>query len=78
MMYITGWDDVGDFSSLADLLPAEANQPRILGDSHLGKLLSTCQLQIQILTIFLISTYRTSRWGYRRSRLGTSHCMPRC
>ncbi|KIJ25560.1 hypothetical protein M422DRAFT_785519 [Sphaerobolus stellatus SS14] len=28
-----GWDDVGDFSSLADLLPAEVNQPRILGDS---------------------------------------------
>ena len=38
-MYITGWDDVGDFSSLADLLPAEANQPRILGDSHLGRFL---------------------------------------
>lgn len=32
----TGWDDVGDFSSLAELLPAEANQPRILGDSGLG------------------------------------------
>jgi mannose-1-phosphate guanylyltransferase len=31
-----GWDDVGDFSSLADLLPAEANQPRILGDNNLG------------------------------------------
>jgi len=30
-----GWDDVGDFSSLADLIPAEANQPRILGDPHL-------------------------------------------
>ncbi|KAM5531625.1 hypothetical protein V8D89_014677, partial [Ganoderma adspersum] len=30
-----GWDDVGDFSSLADLLPAETNQPRILGDSGL-------------------------------------------
>ncbi|KAK2467859.1 hypothetical protein APHAL10511_000154 [Amanita phalloides] len=30
-----GWDDVGDFSSLADLLPAEANQPRILGDANL-------------------------------------------
>ncbi|KAI0958408.1 hypothetical protein AcV7_004239 [Taiwanofungus camphoratus] len=30
-----GWDDVGDFSSLADLLPAESNQPRILGDSGL-------------------------------------------
>ncbi|KAF9453947.1 hypothetical protein P691DRAFT_525251 [Macrolepiota fuliginosa MF-IS2] len=30
-----GWDDVGDFSSLADLLPAEANQPRVLGDNHL-------------------------------------------
>ena len=36
MWTIIGWDDVGDFSSLADLLPAEANQPRILGDSHLG------------------------------------------
>ncbi len=33
-----GWDDVGDFSSLADLLPAEANQPRVLGDSGLGRL----------------------------------------
>lgn len=33
---ILGWDDVGDFSSLAELLPAEANQPRILGDSHYG------------------------------------------
>lgn len=32
-----GWDDVGDFSSLADLLPAESNQPRILGDGSLGK-----------------------------------------
>ena len=31
-----GWDDVGDFSSLADLIPAEANQPRVLGDSGLG------------------------------------------
>ncbi|TFK53854.1 hypothetical protein OE88DRAFT_1642537 [Heliocybe sulcata] len=30
-----GWDDVGDFSSLADLLPAEASQPRVLGDSGL-------------------------------------------
>ncbi|TEB37463.1 mannose-1-phosphate guanylyltransferase [Coprinellus micaceus] len=30
-----GWDDVGDFSSLAELLPAEANQPRILGDASL-------------------------------------------
>ncbi|KAF9006765.1 hypothetical protein BDZ89DRAFT_1079642 [Hymenopellis radicata] len=30
-----GWDDVGDFSSLSDLLPAEQNQPRILGDSSL-------------------------------------------
>ena len=38
MIYIIGWDDVGDFSSLADLLPAEANQPRILGDPHLGLL----------------------------------------
>lgn len=30
-----GWDDVGDFSSLADLIPAESNQPRILGDGNL-------------------------------------------
>ncbi|KAF8124914.1 nucleotide-diphospho-sugar transferase [Boletus edulis] len=29
-----GWDDVGDFSSLADLLPAESNQPRVLGDNN--------------------------------------------
>jgi len=30
-----GWDDVGDFSSLADLLPAERSQPRILGEQSL-------------------------------------------
>jgi len=30
-----GWDDVGDFGSLADLLPAESNQPRILGRNEL-------------------------------------------
>ncbi|KDN42114.1 hypothetical protein RSAG8_06972, partial [Rhizoctonia solani AG-8 WAC10335] len=30
-----GWDDVGDFASLADLLPAEQNQTRILGDGNL-------------------------------------------
>ncbi|KZV82856.1 hypothetical protein EXIGLDRAFT_729246 [Exidia glandulosa HHB12029] len=30
-----GWDDVGDFSSLADLIPAEASQPRILGEGSL-------------------------------------------
>ena len=33
---MSGWDDVGDFSSLADLLPAESNQPRVLGDHSLG------------------------------------------
>ncbi|KIS68959.1 putative Mannose-1-phosphate guanylyltransferase [Mycosarcoma maydis] len=30
-----GWDDVGDFASLADLIPAEEGEPRILGDSRL-------------------------------------------
>ncbi|TDL16503.1 hypothetical protein BD410DRAFT_808035 [Rickenella mellea] len=30
-----GWDDVGDISSLADMLPAEANQPQILADNRL-------------------------------------------
>jgi mannose-1-phosphate guanylyltransferase len=30
-----GWDDVGDWSSLADLIPAELNRPRILGDHNL-------------------------------------------
>ncbi|THH06163.1 hypothetical protein EW145_g4268 [Phellinidium pouzarii] len=30
-----GWDDVGDFSSLSEMLPAETNQPKVLGDSHL-------------------------------------------
>jgi mannose-1-phosphate guanylyltransferase len=36
MKFVVGWDDVGDFSSLAELLPAESNQPRILGDHNLG------------------------------------------
>jgi len=30
-----GWDDVGDFGSLSDLLPAESNQARILGNPSL-------------------------------------------
>jgi len=30
-----GWDDVGDFSSLAELLPAEVDEPRVLGDARL-------------------------------------------
>ncbi|KAG6080704.1 hypothetical protein E4U30_005943 [Claviceps sp. LM220 group G6] len=30
-----GWDDVGDFSSLAEMLPAEVNSPRVLGDRSL-------------------------------------------
>jgi len=30
-----GWDDLGDFSSLAALLPAEKNHPVILGDQNL-------------------------------------------
>ncbi|KAM0487132.1 hypothetical protein ACHAPX_000401 [Trichoderma viride] len=30
-----GWDDVGDFSSLAEMLPAESNKPRVLGDARL-------------------------------------------
>jgi len=30
-----GWDDVGDFGSLSDLLPAERNQARVLGDPSL-------------------------------------------
>ncbi len=34
-----GWDDVGDFGSLADLIAAEPNQPRILGRADLGELL---------------------------------------
>lgn len=30
-----GWDDVGDFSSLADLIPADEGKARILGDQNL-------------------------------------------
>ncbi|KAG8992903.1 hypothetical protein FRB94_011195 [Tulasnella sp. JGI-2019a] len=30
-----GWDDVGDFSSLADILPSEIGQARVLGDQAL-------------------------------------------
>jgi mannose-1-phosphate guanylyltransferase len=33
---LIGWDDLGDFSSLAALLPAEKNHPVILGDQSLG------------------------------------------
>lgn len=40
-----GWDDVGDFSSLADLLPAESNQSRVLGDHNLGT--SPCMLTVK-------------------------------
>lgn len=37
MLTCVGWDDVGDFSSLAEMLPAESNKPRVLGDQRLGK-----------------------------------------
>lgn len=30
-----GWDDVGDFASLADLIPAEKGEARVLGDNAL-------------------------------------------
>ena len=30
-----GWDDVGDFASLSDLIPAEKNEARVLGDPSL-------------------------------------------
>lgn len=30
-----GWDDVGDFASLAELIPAEKNEARVLGDHRL-------------------------------------------
>ncbi|NIZ91176.1 mannose-1-phosphate guanylyltransferase [Kineococcus rubinsiae] len=30
-----GWDDVGDFSSLAELLPADVGRPHVLGDPDL-------------------------------------------
>ncbi|KAK5988564.1 Xanthan biosynthesis protein XanB [Cladobotryum mycophilum] len=30
-----GWDDVGDFSSLAEMLPAESNRPCVLGNPNL-------------------------------------------
>ena len=57
---VLGWGDVGDFSSLADLLPAEANQPRILGDNNLGTEhlfpnigIFTIRIFIRISTFFL-------------------------
>ena len=36
LIFNPGWDDVGDFSSLADILPTEVGQARVLGDSSLG------------------------------------------
>jgi len=50
-----GWDDVGDFSSLADLLPAETNQPRILGDSNLGQSNSCLSIAI-VLTKWIMNS----------------------
>lgn len=72
-----GWDDVGDFSSLAEMLPADSNSPRVLGESDLGKLhhyvhtfcccLLTCD-----------SRCRTSFRWYCRSRLWPSRCLLGC
>lgn len=69
-----GWDDVGDFSSLADLIPAEANQPRILGDHSLGEAF--------LLLVYLTtdrspisSHHRAGCWWYRRPRLRTPYFM---
>jgi hypothetical protein len=60
--FLTGWDDVGDFSSLADLLPAEANQPRILGDNGLGM---AYLFILQVCSNPELSFNRASRWGHR-------------
>ena len=52
-----GWDDVGDFSSLSEMLPAEQNQPKVLGDHHLGLSFETRPLSFKLLTydfLFLI------------------------
>jgi hypothetical protein len=72
---LIGWDDVGDFSSLADLLPAEANQPRILGESHLG--MSYLLIYVwSVLTSFFLSHHRTDGWWHRGSRIWTSDHLP--
>lgn len=55
-MQHAGWDDVGDFSSLADLLPAESNQPRILGDSGLGEIILPTPLARRTHILMLVLT----------------------
>lgn len=74
----TGWDDVGDFSSLAELLPAEANQPRILGDNNLGMFSGQDADRRKSLIPPLCSSYRTSRRRDRRSWVWTSCCSVGC
>ena len=46
-----GWDDLGDFSSLAALLPAEKNHPVILGDQNLGVSF------LHSSTLYILTTY---------------------
>ncbi|CAL1705469.1 unnamed protein product [Somion occarium] len=63
-----GWDDVGDFSSLADLLPAESNQPRVLGDSGLGMYFDVSTAFHVTYSLFLLSSsHRTSRRRHCRT-----------
>ena len=71
-----GWDDVGDFSSLSEMLPAEANQPKVLGDQHLGTFCFPFANQIKKSTL-LCRPHRASSWWYRCSRLGPSRSLPR-
>lgn len=70
-----GWDDVGDFSSLTDLLPNELGQPSILGDAKLG--VSLCHMECILNSSVLNSSDRTINWRYHCSWSWSLNCMPR-
>ena len=75
MRLSSGWDDVGDFSSLADLLPAEANQPRVLGDSNFGMYPVSCLTLSPML--FRRSSHRAGCWWDCCSWVWTADCLSR-
>jgi mannose-1-phosphate guanylyltransferase len=52
-----GWDDVGDFGSLADLLPAESNSSVVLGDSNLGRFTRNSYLFAQLTDLLSFSRH---------------------
>lgn len=72
-----GWDDVGDFSSLSEMLPAERNQPKILGDNRLGTSSLHSSSLSTISRSYFCSLDGAGRRRHRRPRIRPPHHLPR-